>query len=114
MAVALAVGINLFRASAVDQKRNALINDCVHLSAIAQQYYLKPVEYGGGGMDYSGWVIPDELVANGNGNFRITNQSATQIVILATGNEVVTGNDSVKVEIIIPSPPQNYQVTPLN
>jgi hypothetical protein len=29
VAVALAVGISLFRSNAIDQKRNMLINDCI-------------------------------------------------------------------------------------
>ena len=46
VAVALAVGISLFRSNAIDQKRNMLINDCIDFAALAQQFYLKPTTYG--------------------------------------------------------------------
>ncbi|GAB4140771.1 MAG: hypothetical protein Fur0015_10840 [Ignavibacteriales bacterium] len=114
IAVALALGITLYREHAIDQKRNNVINDCVHLAAIAQEYYLKPREYGGGGKSFTNWVIPDELVTNANGHYEITSIKSQEIIILGTGNEVVTGDDSLKVEITIPAPPRNYQVTPYN
>lgn len=114
VAVAMAIGINLYREHAIDQKRNNVINDCIHLAAIAQQYYLKPREYGGGGKSFTNWSIPDELVTNANGHYEITSITSQEIIILGTGNEVVTGDDSLKVEITIPAPPRSYQVTPYN
>jgi len=94
VAVALVVGISLFRENAVDQKRHNLINECINLAAMAQQYFLKPTTYGGGGQSIT--------------------QTAAEVVVLGTGNEVVTGTDSVKVKITIPSPPNTYLVQPLN
>lgn len=114
VAVAMAIGINLYREHAIDQKRNNVINDCIHLAAIAQQYYLKPREYGGGGKSFINWSIPDELITNANGHYEITSITSQEIIILGTGNEVVTGDDSLKVEVTIPAPPKNYQVTPYN
>lgn len=114
IAVAIAVGISLYRANAIDQKRNYVIAECINLAAMAQQYYLKPANYGGGGNSFTNWEIPDELVTTANGRYEITNSSAQEIIILGTGNEVVSGNDSVKVEITIPAPPRDYQVTPQN
>ncbi|PJA96362.1 MAG: hypothetical protein CO129_06935 [Ignavibacteriales bacterium CG_4_9_14_3_um_filter_34_10] len=114
VAIAVSLGIVLYREHAIDQKRNNVINDCVHLAAIAQQYYLKPREYGGGGKSFNHWEIPNVLVTNANGHYEITSIESQEVIILGTGNEVVTGDDSLKVEITIPSPPRNYQVTPYN
>lgn len=114
VAVAMAVGITLYREHALDQKRNNIINDCIHLAAIAQEFYLKPREYGGGGKSFTNWEIPVELVSNANGHYEITSIESQEVIILGTGNEVVTGNDSLKVEITIPAPPRSYQVTPYN
>jgi hypothetical protein len=114
VAIALAVGISLFRENSIDQKRNMLVNDCINLAAMAQQYYLKPTTYGGGGYSFTDWKIPGELQATEIGSFEITSQSATQLIILATGTEVVTGSDSVKVQVTVPAPPSLYQVTPIN
>lgn len=112
--IAIAVGINLFRANAIEQKRNNVIGECVNLAAMAQQFYLKPNAYGGGNNSFLNWEIPDELVTTANGRYEITGQTASQLIILGTGNETVTGNDSVKVQITIPAPPGIYQVAPLN
>ena len=112
--IAIAVGISMFKAQSYDQKKNLLINQCIDLAALAQQYFLKPAEYGGGGNSYNNFSIPDELESTVNGTFQITSQSAVEIVILATGTEVVTGGDSVKVQVTIPAPPLRYQVLELN
>ncbi|MBU1096738.1 MAG: hypothetical protein CVV23_01450 [Ignavibacteriae bacterium HGW-Ignavibacteriae-2] len=114
VAVALVVGISLFRENAVDQKRHNLINECINLAAMAQQYFLKPTTYGGGGQSFTNWQIPNELRTTANGSYKIITQTAAEVVVLGTGNEVVTGTDSVKVKITIPSPPNTYLVQPLN
>lgn len=112
--VAIIVGINLFRANAIDQKRNMLINELINLSAMAQQHYLKPTEYGGGGNSFSNFTIPDELESNDIGRYFISNQSAQELIIMGIGTELVSGTDSVKVQVTIPSPPANYQILIIN
>lgn len=113
--VAIVIGINLFTASAVEAKRNYVTNELVNLAAMAHQHYRKPSTMGGGNRAFNSshggvsWTIPPSLVTTGNGNYSIQNISANQIVILGTGNEVVTGNDSVQVQITIN--PDDYQVT---
>lgn len=113
-AVALAVGLGLFRSHSIDQKRNMLINDCINLASMAQNYYLKPVTYGGGGQSFIDWNIPSELQSTTIGNFEITSLKETEVIILATGTEVVTGSDSVKVQLTVPAPPQDYQIVTVN
>ncbi|MFA7288154.1 MAG: hypothetical protein WC055_04680 [Melioribacteraceae bacterium] len=100
VAVALVVGLNLFQANAIEAKRNNIINESVNLAAMAQQYYMKPVAYGGGGRSFSGWSIPSELKFTANGHFK-AETGDDQVIITATGNEVVTGNDSVKVQVTV-------------
>lgn len=96
--VAIFVGINLFRANAIETKRNNVTNDLVNLASIAQQYYLRPSSMGGGSRSFSGWAIPNELSVTGNGHFTAV-VSPVNVVITGVGNEVVTGNDSVTVQI---------------
>jgi hypothetical protein len=103
--VSLAIwgGLILFRANAIDQKRSAVTNELVNLAATAQQYYMKPTSLGGGGRNFTGWKIPSELVLTGNGHY--TAQVAPDNVLLTgIGNEVVTNNDSVQVNMtVLPS-----------
>lgn len=109
--VAIVVGINLYRGYAVDTKRNSVINECVNLAAQAQQYYLKPSTLGGGSNTFDNWKIPLELVNTQNGNY-IATVTSSKIEIVGTGNEVVTGTDSVKVKIEIF--PNTYKITIIN
>lgn len=110
--VAVVVGINYFRANAVEAKRNNVTNELVNLAAMAQQYFLKPKALGGGARNFTGWKIPGELVSTANGHYTIESIEPDVIVILGTGNEVVTGNDSVKVRINIE--PTTFKAEPLN
>ncbi|MCX7798189.1 MAG: hypothetical protein N2249_06170 [Melioribacter sp.] len=110
--IAIFIGINLFRANAIEAKRNNVTNELVNLAAMAQKYYLSPQELGGGGRSFVGWDIPSELKITANGTYRREFVSADSIVILGTGNEVVTGDDSIKVRITVL--PTTYRVVIVN
>ena len=97
--VAIVMGINLFHANAVEAKRNNITNELVNLASHAQQFFLKPKALGGGSRNFIGWEIPSELVTTANGHFTIESITNDEVQILGVGNEVVTGNDSVKVRI---------------
>ncbi|KUG26578.1 hypothetical protein ASZ90_003580 [hydrocarbon metagenome] len=99
--IAIFVGINLFQANAAEAKRNNVINELVNLAAHAQQYYQKPAALGGGNRTFIGWYIPHELRTTANGSYKILNRAAQEITLIGTGNEVVTGTDSVKVQLVV-------------
>jgi len=98
--IAIAISIELFRANAIDSKRDILINECSNLASIAISYYKKPREMGGGGKTFVGWQVPNSMLQTVNGSYlaQITPQ---QVTITGTGTEVVTGNDSIKVQTIV-------------
>ena len=98
--VAIFAGINLFRANAIEAKRNNVTNELVNLGALSQQYYLKPQALGGGSRSFTGWNIPAELVTTANGHFTAT-VFTDSVVIIGVGNEVVTNNDSVTVKLTV-------------
>ena len=98
--IAIFVGIGLFRASAIDAKRNNVTNDLINLASLAQQYYMRPAAIGGGSRSFTGWTIPSELVVNANGHFTAV-VSPNNVLITGVGNEVVTNNDSVTVKILV-------------
>ncbi len=109
--LALFVGITLFKANAIEAKRNNLTNELVNLAAMAQQFYLRPTALGGGNLSFTGWRIPSELVITANGHYTAS-VSSGNVVLVGTGNEVVTGNDSVKVKLTVT--PTNYQTEIIN
>ncbi len=99
--VAIAVGINLFTANAIEQKRNEIINECTLLASEAQLYYRRPVALGGGGKSFVGWQIPTSFKITEAGSFEVASVTAEKVIITGTGNEVVTNDDSVKIKMII-------------
>ena len=109
--VAIIIGITMFSSHAIETKRDNLINDCMNLSGLAQQYYSRPTAMGGGGRSFAGWAIPNELVVNANGRFDITNNSSplSFVEVTAIGNDEVTAGDSVSVKVKIM--PRSFQIT---
>ena len=105
--IAVVMGMSLFRAQSIEAKRNNVLHDCISLAALAQQYYLKPTQYGGGGRSFTGWTIPTNLDSTANGFFQAV-VSSGDVVLTGTGNEVVTANDSVKVQVTVY--PHNYNI----
>ncbi len=98
--VAISLSIQLFRANAIDRKREILVNESQNIASIALSYYKKPKMMGGGGRTFTGWTIPSQLVSTVNGTY--TAQVLTDsTIITGTGTEVVTGSDSIKVKTTV-------------
>lgn len=98
--IAIMLGIFLFRQNSIDQKRDMLINEGMTVANNALAYYHKPNAYGGGQNTFTGWEIPTQMVNSGNGSFSAT-VSANSVEITGTGNELVSGSDSVKVKFTV-------------
>lgn len=108
IAIAVAIGISLFRAHAISSKRDILINETVDMAAQAISYYKRTREFGGGGKSFIGWQIPSQVQNTINGSYVINAINKDEVVIIATGTEVVTGNDSIQVKTTVYS--DNYQI----
>ena len=98
--IAVVFSITLFRQKAIDSKRDLLINECGNLAMDAMKYYKKPTDLGGGGNTFVGWSIPGIIVTTATGNYSATIFSDS-VLIIGTGNEVVNGTDSVKIQISV-------------
>jgi len=100
VAVAIAVAISLFKGNAIDRKREILVNESHNLGSIAISYYKKPRMLGGGGRTFTGWQIPTQMLSTVNGSY-LAQVSIDNVIIVGTGTEVVTGNDSIKIQTIV-------------
>ena len=98
--VAIAVSITLFRANAIDRKRELLVNESHNIGSIAISYYKRPIMIGGGGQTFTGWQIPSALQSTVNGSYT-AQVSASNVVIIGTGTEVITDGDSIKIETTV-------------
>lgn len=101
IAIAVAIGMSLFRAHAINSKRDILVNETIDMAAQAIGYYKRTQEFGGGGKSFIGWQIPPEVQNTVNGSYVIDQINNDEVVIIATGTEVVTGNDSIQVKTIV-------------
>ncbi len=99
--IAIAVSIQLFRANAIDSKRDILIEETTSIGLMALQYFKKPAEIGGGSQSFIGWTIPSQMVTTANGNFTTSMVAADQVIITGMGTEVVTGTDSIEVQTTV-------------
>lgn len=106
--IAVVVGISLFRAHAISSKRDILINETVDMAAQAISYYKRTREFGGGGKSFIGWQIPSQVQNTINGSYVINAINKDEVVIIATGTEVVTGSDSIQVKTTVNS--DNYRI----
>jgi hypothetical protein len=101
VAIAIAVSISLFRANAIEGKRDILIEETTSIGVLALQYFKKPQELGGGGKSFLGFTIPSQMVITANGNFMTASIQDDEIRITGTGSEVVTGGDSIEVLTVV-------------
>jgi hypothetical protein len=98
--IAVLLGIMLFQQNSVDEKRDLVINESLHIAQLAQQYYLKPSSIAGGNNTFTGWDIPPQFSTGANGSFTAT-VTPTLVEITGIGNEVVSGNDMIEVKTYV-------------
>lgn len=99
--------MSLFRAHAISSKRDILTNETIDMAAQAISYYKRAREFGGGGKSFIGWQIPSQVQNTINGSYIIAEVYNDHVVLIATGTEVVTGNDSIQVKTTVQ--PNSYQ-----
>lgn len=95
--IAVAVGITMFKTNAVSANRDAVVNDLTNLAARAQQFYRRPVSLGGGGHDFTNFVLTTREQSNPNGSYTATGGSATEVTLTGTGTELADNGSAVEV-----------------
>jgi hypothetical protein len=100
--IAVAVGITMFNAQAINSNRQAVIGDLNNLAASALAFYKTPATHGGGGNTWSadvdnvgnwlgyGYDSTTNTLTTGNGTF-VLSVASDVLTIVGTGTE--TGND---------------------
>ncbi len=88
--IAVAVGISMFNDHASATNRDAVANDLVHASSIAQMYRKKPTTQGGGGGSFVGFDLRTAIreLRNMNGTYAIAGALTDSLIIIeGTGNQ---------------------------
>ena len=88
--LAIITGMNMLDTYYEESNREQLISTSYTLLSIAEQYYKKPTDLGGGGESYRGWDIPQDMKRTDFGTFRV-NARNNRVNIVALG--VVDGTD---------------------
>jgi hypothetical protein len=101
--ISIAAGINWFHRAAVETNRDQLISDLKGLSADAQAYYKKHVQFGGGGGSYAGWDIPEFYKRFEGGRIRVNvKANRDRVTLNGIGTEIGrNGRTKVRVRFII-------------
>ncbi len=86
--IAVVVGINMFSTSAESANLEAVTNDLMHFSSLAQQYFIKPTSMGGGGNSFSG-IAMKHLVPSVGGGTEYGNDNGTYEISTAGTDSTV-------------------------
>ena len=100
--IAVVVGINLFTANSIEQKRTEITSEGTQLASEAQLFYRKPISYGGGGRTFTGWTVPPQYQPTAAGTFSAT-VTAQEVIITCIANEVAYNGSDVEVKITVHS-----------
>jgi len=102
VAIAIMVGIWMFRSNAVDNNRNGMANYLTHLGALAQAYYENPTLLGGGGRSFAGYQIAPVDQVTDDGNFTVVSASPQKAILQGIGVEIgVDGANPTKITVVV-------------
>lgn len=82
VAFAIAIGLTLFSAQAIQANKTAIFNDLNQIAAYANHYRVSTTSMGGGQGSYSGFKIPVTMTFTENAAFGAT-ATATTVTITA-------------------------------
>jgi len=100
VAIAVTVGISLFRGNSVEAARNNLIVDLGFYAQKAREFYWKPRTQGGGDRSFTGVRLDNLAYAtqNENGRYYVENSTQDEVIIVGVGM-IMSGDDSIRVRM---------------
>lgn len=81
VSITIGLGNQLFDTHAEDSNLDSIASELVNLGSLAQQYFNKPSEMGGGNQSFMNWVIPADLDTTISGIYEIATVQNHLIVI---------------------------------
>ena len=84
VSIALGLANQLFDSHAKDSNKDSIASELVNLGTMAQQFFNKPAEMGGGNQSFINWVIPAELDSSTSGIYEIATVVNKSMVISGT------------------------------
>lgn len=98
--LAIYVGLSMFQANAIEQTRDAIINDLGTFAGSARAFYWKSTQQGGGDRTFNGVTIRMlyPMTENANARYYVESAGDDECIIVGVG-KVVSGDDSVRVRV---------------
>ena len=84
IAVAIAGGIYLFDAYAESSVKDNIVSECSSLGSLAQQYYNKSGEMGGGDKSFIGWNISEHVDSTHSASYSIVLANNEKLILRGT------------------------------
>jgi len=81
IAAAIAGGNLLFDAHTESTTKDAILSECMNLGSLAQQYYNKSIEFGGGEKSFVGWDISEHIDSTMNATYSIISASKEKLIL---------------------------------
>ncbi|MCI0556087.1 MAG: hypothetical protein L0287_34520 [Anaerolineae bacterium] len=109
--IAIAVGILMFKANAVESSRTAIINDLGYFAMRARQFYFKPRQLGGTQHDFTGITLNmlTPLSENENGRYYIESVTPDELILVGVG-KIVVHNDTIRVRMRVNEATQEVEI----
>lgn len=109
--VAIAVGLTMFKANAVESSRTAIINDLSYFAMRARQMYFKPKTLGGSEHDFTGITLNmlTPLSENENGRYYIESTSKDSLILVGVG-KIVVHSDTIRIRMLTNEATQRIEI----
>ncbi len=81
LAVAIAIGNLLFEVHSESATKDSITSESIHIGTMAQQYFNKTKEMGGGNKSFIGWKISGHLDSTSSGTYTIVNVNDDKLIL---------------------------------
>ncbi len=80
--VAITLASQLFYSNEETSNNESIVSESLNLGSLAQQYYNKPRELGGGSRSFVGWLVSASLDSTSNGTYSVAKISKEELIII--------------------------------
>jgi hypothetical protein len=86
--------------SEVSVQRDAMLSNAVTIAAMSQQYFRKPLTFGGGANSFHGFTIPGSVQKSIKGSFEVVIVRDDSMTIIGIGNAIgADGKNPIQLEL---------------
>jgi hypothetical protein len=110
--VSIVLASQLFESHAEESTKDSIISECVNVGQLAQQFYVKAREMGGGSKSFVGWEIASHLDSTTNGIYTISARNNNQLILIGKPHDEkgykwfiksVTTRNNIVSEVVYPN-----------